>query len=193
MVAEAVGVFGHDVAQKLVRISEILDDFSFYIAVSQFRKQASETIHHFCDIVQVSLSHAETMLGVVAFQSYAIGVAKRTFGNGAIHFDGMNQIGSFVGSVEEVAELVIKCLVGKELLVVSEVVKVVVGSDEAHIRLQVAIEVVLAVFRRVDVETVGHKNPGIHHEVAVFHRLDGLLRVEPHLEFQGELVVDFCG
>ena len=65
-------------------------------------------------------------------------------------------------------------------------------GDEPDARFQVAVEVILAVFSRVDIETIGHKNPRIHHVVTVFHWFCGLLRVESHLELQGELVVDFC-
>ena len=83
------------------------------------------------------------------------GVAECAFRNGAIHFDGVGEVGGLFGCSEDVVEVVVKRLVGKQLLVVGKVVERVVGRNQAHVRLEVAVETFLAVFRGVDVEAVG--------------------------------------
>ena len=166
-------------------------DSSFYVAVFQFVVEQSEAIEHFFHVVDVGLAGFDALLAVFGGHHLLRGVAEDAFGDGAIHLDGVDEVGSVVRGNEKVFKLLVKCLVGKQLLIVGEVVKVVFRCDEAHVRLEVAVEVLFAVFGRVDVEAVGHKNPCVHHEVAVLHRFGGFLRVEPHLELQGELVVDF--
>ena len=143
-------------------------------------------------VLEVILACLKAFRRVVAHHGITIGIAESAFGDGTIHLERVDEVDSISRSNEQVVEIAGKRLVRKQLLIVCQVMQRIIWSDEPLVRLKVAVEIFFAVFRPVDVEAIRHKNPCVHHEVAVFHRLDGFVRVEPHLEFQGELVVDFC-
>ena len=72
-------------------------------------------------------------------------------------------------------------------LVAHDVAHEVARRNEAHIRLHIAVEVRLRVGRGVDVERIGHKDPHIDRKVVQTHLAT---RHEPHLELDGELIVN---
>ena len=119
-------------------------------------------------------------------------ITEGTLCNGTIHPDGMCEVLRVIGSDVQVVEVGDERLVGKQLLVVSQFMQTIGRGDKAHTRLEVTVEVVFAVLGRVDVEAVRDKNPRVHHIVGVFRWTFRLMCVEPYLELQGELVVDFC-
>ena len=84
-----------------------------------------------------------------------------------------------------------KQLVGKKRVVVGQIVQHIARGDKPHPRLDVAIEILFRIFAFVDVETVRHENPGIHHEIVDIQNVLIFLRNETDLKLQGEFVVYF--